>query len=166
MFIMILFSLIWFWVQLWNCCFAFVTFKFRVFGLLACGFCNFGLGDIFCCCTLFCSSFLSWDLQKGQSDLQLHFSTDCSLVLGFSSSCYTDTDCVYATDHRFIFFRIDILTLLLLAIMTKNHSCYWSSLVWHSHFSWLCYKLILLSVFLFCHKSENKIKSKRNGQSQ
>ena len=116
MFIMILFSLIWFWVQLWNCCFAFVTFKFRVFGLLACGFCNFGLGDIFCCCTLFCSSFLSWDLQKGQSDPQLHFSTDCSLVLGFSSSCYTHTDCVYATDHR-----INLKNWYLDTLASRNH---------------------------------------------
>ena len=65
-----------------HCCFAFVIFKFRVCGLLACGLCNFGLGDIFCCCTLFCPSFFSWDLQKGQSGPQLHLSVDCSFILG------------------------------------------------------------------------------------
>ena len=46
----------------------------------------------------------------------------------------------------------NILTLLLLTIMTKNHSCYWSFLVWHFHFSWLCGKLILLSVSFSCQK--------------
>ena len=46
---------------------------------------------------------------------------------------HTHTDCVYATDHR-IELKFNILTLLLLTIMTKNHS-YWSSLVQHSHLS-------------------------------
>ena len=47
---------------------------------------------------------------------------------------YTHTDLVYATHHR-IELKNNILRLLLLTIMTKNHSCYWSSLVQHSHFS-------------------------------
>ena len=37
--------------------------------------------------------------------------------------CPTHTDCVYATDHR-IELKNNVLTLLLLAITTKNDSCY------------------------------------------
>ena len=75
--------------------------------------------------------------------------------------CYTHTDHVYATDHR-IELKNNILTLLLLAIMTKNHSCYWSSLVQHSHFLQLCHKLILLFVSVSCHKSNLREMGKVN----
>ena len=75
--------------------------------------------------------------------------------------CYTHTDRVYATNHR-IELKNNVLTLLLLTIMTKNHSCYWSSLVWHFHFLWLCYKLILFPVS--CHKFEIKLKLKEMGK--
>ena len=46
--------------------------------------------------------------------------------------CYTHTDCFYATNHR-IEFKNNILTLLLLTIMTKNHPCYWSILTSHDY---------------------------------
>ena len=59
-----------------HCCLAFVMFRFKVLGLLACGFCIFG--DVFCCCGLFSSSFF-WDLQKGQSGPQPHFSWSFAL---------------------------------------------------------------------------------------
>ena len=73
--------------------------------------------------------------------------------------CYTYTDHVYVTNHRL---KNNILTLLLLTIMTKNYSCYLSFLVQHSHFLWSCYKLILLSVSVFakgqsCAKWEKSI---------
>ena len=35
--------------------------------------------------------------------------------------CHIHTDCVYASDHKKDFHRDDILTFLLIAIMTKNH---------------------------------------------
>ena len=61
-------------------CLARIMFRFKVSGLLACGFCIFG--NVFCCCGLFSSSFF-WDLQKGQSGPQPHFSW--SLTLSSSS---------------------------------------------------------------------------------
>ena len=57
---------------------------FRVFGRLAWGFCNFGWGDVFCCCWCLSSS-SSWFLQKGQSGPHPHFSVNCSFTLGSSS---------------------------------------------------------------------------------
>ena len=62
--------------------------------------------------------------------------------------CYTDTDHVYVTDH--LKGRNKILTLLLLTIASKIHP-FMSSLVWHSHLSWLCYKPILLLVLVSHH---------------
>ena len=61
----------------------YVSWHIQSFGHLAWGFCNFGWGDIFCCCWHLSSSF-SWFLQKGQSGPHPHFSANCSLTLGSS----------------------------------------------------------------------------------
>ena len=66
-----------------HCCLALVLFRFRVLGHLACGLCNFGWGDAFSSCWVLSSSLPSfWLLQKGQSRPHLHFSEDCSFILG------------------------------------------------------------------------------------
>ena len=66
-----------------HCCLALVLFRFRVLGHLACGLCNFGWGDAFSCCWVLSSSLPSfWLLQNGQSGPHLHFSEDCSFILG------------------------------------------------------------------------------------
>ena len=62
--------------------------------------------------------------------------------------CYTHTDHIYAMHHSKR--KNKILTLLLLAIVTKIHP-FMSSLVQHSHLLWSCYKPILLFVLVFCH---------------
>ena len=82
--------------------------------------------------------------------------------LSYLQYCYTHTDRVYATVHR-TELKNNILTLLLLTIMTKELSLL-SFLVQHSHLLWLCYKLILPSVSVFCHKSENKSNLKEMGK--